>query len=69
MELNIIQLNCQRAYVVMCKLGEAMRRKGAPFALVQEPYTRDGCVRGLSGGTRVFTDLGGNWTLTLTIVQ
>ena len=45
---------------MMCELGQTMRHKGAPFALVQEPYTSDGCVRGLPGGMRVFTDLAGN---------
>ena len=60
MELRIIQLNCQRAYSVVCELGQAMRSTGAVFALVQEPYTTGGFIRGLPGGMRVYTDSGGN---------
>ena len=60
MALNVLQFNCQRAYAVVCELGQAMCALDAAFALVQEPYTTDGCIRGLPGGMRVFTDLGGN---------
>lgn len=60
MDLKILQFNCQRAYAVMCELGQAMCALDAAFALVQEPYTSGGCIRGLPGGTRVFTDEGGN---------
>lgn len=42
-----------------CELGQAMRRRGAPFALVQEPYFSNGAVRGLPGDARVYSDLVG----------
>ncbi|GBP92382.1 Putative 115 kDa protein in type-1 retrotransposable element R1DM [Eumeta japonica] len=37
-----------------------MRRRGAPFALLQEPYFVDGGIRGLPAGMRVFANLAGN---------
>ena len=59
-DLKILQLNCQRSYTVICELGQAICDLGATFALVQEPYTTGGLIRGLPGGMRVFTDSGGN---------
>lgn len=56
----ILQFNSQGAYAAVCEFGQAMRQRCAPFALLQEPYTVDGCVRGLPGGMRVFTDLVGD---------
>lgn len=41
---RLIQFNCQGAYAVMCEFGQAMRRRGARFALLQEPYFANGCV-------------------------
>ena len=57
--LKILQLNCQRSYAVICELGQTIRDSGTTFALLQEPYTTGGCVRGLPGGMRVYTDSGG----------
>ena len=59
-KILILQLNCQRAYSVICELGQAMCNLDATFALVQEPYTSGGHIRGLPGGMRVFLDGGGN---------
>lgn len=58
--LVILQQNLQRAFVATCEFGQAMRRSGASFALLQEPYFTNGCVRGLPAHMRVFTNLPGN---------
>ncbi|KMQ89014.1 reverse [Lasius niger] len=39
--------NCQRAYAVMCDLGELLCERRVSVALLQEPYVRDGRVTGL----------------------
>lgn len=58
--LKLLQFNCQRSYAVVCELGQALCDLDVVFALVQEPYVTDGCIRGLPGGMRVFTDGGYN---------
>lgn len=45
--VNVVQYNCQRAYAVMCDLGEMMRERRVSVALLQEPYERHGRVVGL----------------------
>lgn len=57
MSAKILQLNCQGSYAVMCDLGRLLESGGSSFALVQEPYTTNGCIRGLPAGMRVFLDL------------
>lgn len=56
--MTILQYNCQRSVSFMHEFGEALLRVGVTFALFQEPYVRERCVRGLPGGMRVFTDEG-----------
>lgn len=51
--LELLQLNCQRSYGVMCDLGQSMRREGIGVAILQEPYVRDGLVSGLPDGMTV----------------
>ena len=58
--MRIHQYNCQRSASVVHEFGQSLLRMGATFALIQEPYVGDGCVRGLPGGMRVFTDEGGD---------
>lgn len=60
MDVKILQLNCQGSYAAMCDLGQAMCERGCRFALVQEPYATNGCVRGLPAFMRVFPDLRAN---------
>lgn len=45
--LNVVQCNCQRSYAVMCDLGEMLCERRVSVALLQEPYVKAGCVRGL----------------------
>lgn len=52
--LNVIQCNCQRAYAVMCDIGSVMCEHRISVALLQEPYVKDGCVRGLPMSMDVF---------------
>lgn len=44
----------------MYELGQVLCSSRVSVALLQEPYTRDGIVRGLPGRTRVFTDENGD---------
>lgn len=53
--LNMVQYNCQRAYAIMCDLGEMMGKRGVSVALLQEPYVRNGRVCGLPTGMNVIT--------------
>lgn len=53
---KILQLNCQGAFSVVCDFGHEIRRRGVALALVQEPYTTNGCIRGLPIGMRSFVD-------------
>lgn len=52
----VLQCNCQRAYAVMCDLGEVMRERDVSVALLQEPYVQDKCVRGLPSSMDVAVD-------------
>lgn len=45
--VNVVQLNCQRAYAVMCDLGEWLCERRVSVALLQEPCVRQGRVVGL----------------------
>lgn len=45
--MNVVQYNCQRAYTVMCDLGEWLCERHVSVALLQEPYVREGRVLGL----------------------
>jgi len=60
MDKKIFQLNCQRSYAVMCEVGALMHESGSSIALVQEPYTTNGCIRGLPASMRVFIDTRAN---------
>lgn len=53
----------------MHELGHALRSLGAVIALVQEPYTVGGLVRGLPAGMRVFTDVQGDASVDCTVVS
>lgn len=55
--MNVMQLNCQRAYVVTCDVGVIMYEKGVSVALLQELYVNEGCVKGLPSAWRVFSCL------------
>ena len=52
--MAVMQLNCQRAYAVMCDLGRVMCERGASVALLQELYVAHGRVAGLPSSWRVF---------------
>ena len=54
MSVNVIQLNCQHSYDVMCELGTIMVKKNIDVALLQEPYVSNGSVKGLPLGMRIF---------------
>ena len=58
MAAKIIQYNCQRAYGVMCELGQFMLEMDACIAIVQEPFLRNNRACGLPVGMKVF--LSGN---------
>lgn len=58
LNLNIVQCNCQRAYAVMCDLGETMCERRVSVALLQEPYVRDRRVCGLPVSMDVIVDEG-----------
>ena len=48
MSVNVIKLNCQHSYDVMCELGTIMVNRNIDVALLQEPYVSNGssvCVQ------------------------
>ena len=53
--VNIVQLNCQRSYFVLCDVGRVMSEKRVSVALLQELYVSCGNVGGLPSCWRVFT--------------
>lgn len=56
----IVQQNLQRGFSATCEFGNSMLRRGASFALLQEPYFSNDRVRGLPAAMRVFSNLPGN---------
>lgn len=56
----VLRLNCQGVNAMMCELGACIMESACGIALLQEPYSTNGVVRGLSGNFRVFTDHGTN---------
>lgn len=56
MSVRILQLNCQSAYAVTAELGAWMSECGAEIALLQEPYSAYGHVRGIPASMRVFVN-------------
>lgn len=52
--MKFLQLNCRKQFSVMSDLGECMRSLNVRIALVQEPCSNGGLVRGLPGSMRVF---------------
>lgn len=52
--LKILQCNCQRAYGVLCDLGNVMNEQCVSVALLQELYVSHGCVKGLPSAWRVY---------------
>ena len=53
--VNIIQLNCQRSYGILCDVGRIMTVKRVSVALLQELYVTFGSANGLPISWRVFT--------------
>ncbi|KAH8250905.1 hypothetical protein KR032_000089, partial [Drosophila birchii] len=53
---RLSQINCQKSYAVMCEVGQMLSERSYAVALVQEPYTTNGRVRGLPAAMRVFLD-------------
>ena len=60
MGMRVAQLNCQGSFAVMCEIGAWVRESGSSIVLVQEPYTTNGCIRGLPSEMRVFLDTSSN---------
>ena len=56
---SILQHNCQGSFAAMCSLGQTMLTSSSNFALVQEPYTKEGKIVGVPGRMRTFTDTRG----------
>lgn len=56
MAYRVMQLNCQGSFPVMCDLGARLCDRDISIALVQEPYTTNGCIRGLPASLRIFLD-------------
>ena len=52
---NCLQINCGGAYVSMCDVGQMICEK-ANIALIQEPYTVEGMIRGLPLGMKSYLD-------------
>lgn len=57
MAARILQLNCGRALSAMCELGEELLERRCSFALIQEPCSAHGGIRGLPANMRVFADM------------
>ena len=45
--INVLQLNCQNAYGVMCDLENVVREKGVNVLALQEPYVSNERACGL----------------------
>ncbi|GLV44554.1 hypothetical protein CBL_12099 [Carabus blaptoides fortunei] len=56
--MKILQLNCQRSYECMLDLAECMVREKMDIAILQEPYTWEGHVRGIPHDMRVIEGQG-----------
>ena len=55
-----MQYNCQRSYVVMCKLGQVMCEKSVNVALpFKEPFIKFNRICGLTTGVTTFLAVGG----------
>lgn len=58
MGVSIIQLNCAGAAVVMYDVGAWMCEHQVQLAILQEPWTAHGQVKGLPASMRVFSSQG-----------
>ena len=53
--VNVVHLNCQRSYGILCDVGRVMTEKRVSVALLKELYVSFGSVSALPSAWQVFT--------------